>query len=146
MLSFNDFTLKKWSIAPERITAQVNDSIFFTIKSKFPFGKPMVLLPKNIINKKIVQNSKIFSILLGSFFLSLFVFWITCMVQILSPDQKNQEFSREILIANTDNPEDTITISIVCNTPRSKIYQMPLFRFFENCPSIYLIINKILKL
>jgi hypothetical protein len=70
----------------------------------------------------------------------------TLIVQVLSPDEKNQEFSGEIVIANTDNPEDTITISIVCNTPRSKIYQMPLFRFFENCPSIYLIINKILKL
>ena len=44
----------------------------------------MILFTRNTINIKIVQNNRIFNVLLGALFLPLFFSWINCMVQTLS--------------------------------------------------------------
>ena len=41
-------------------------------------------------------------------------------VQVLAPDEKNGNFSGEIVLVNVDDPTDTCTINLVCKTPRSR--------------------------
>jgi hypothetical protein len=67
-------------------------------------------------------------------------------VEVQAPSKKNQEFSGEIVIANVDNPNDIVTINVACNTPRSKVFQTPLFDIIEKFPPIYSIISQLLKL
>jgi hypothetical protein len=67
-------------------------------------------------------------------------------IEVQTPDEKNSDFTGEIFLVNVDNPGDTITISVVCNTPRGKILQMPLLRFLENYPALYSIISQLLQL
>jgi hypothetical protein len=65
-------------------------------------------------------------------------------IEVQTPDEKNSEFTGEIVLVNVNNPEDAVTISVVCNTPRIKVLQTSLFGFLEKYPTIYSIICQIL--
>jgi len=42
------------------------------------------------------------------------------LVEVQAPDEKNKEFTGEIVLVNSDNPDDTCTINLVCKTPKSR--------------------------
>jgi len=44
----------------------------------------------------------------------------TIFVQVKAPDEKNKEFTGEIVLVNSDNPDDTCIINVVCKTPKSR--------------------------
>ena len=65
---------------------------------------------------------------------------ITIDVEVTAPDEKDKEFSGEIVIANSDHPNSTCTIKVSLATPVSKpttvysMFQLFLQRLFERFP------------
>lgn len=58
-------TDKKWSIDPVNITATKKVAMALKVKSRFPAGYEKKSLLKKIKNIQLLQNSNIFSALLG---------------------------------------------------------------------------------
>ena len=61
-------TDKKCSIDPVKTTANKKVAMFCKAKSKLPTGLDRMLLPTKIVNIQLLQNSKIFRVLLGTDF------------------------------------------------------------------------------
>ena len=68
-------------------------------------------------------------------------------VEVKAPDEKNKKFEGEIVLVNSDDPEDTCSISVMLNTPRSReTYNILLLRLFERFPNAFPILRQLLGL
>jgi len=72
----------------------------------------------------------------------------TVEIEVIAPDDQNQQFDGEIKIVNNENPYDFDIIDITLTTPKNKAtYTMPLFlQFLNNHPNLFPIIRYILGL
>jgi hypothetical protein len=73
---------------------------------------------------------------------------ITVDVEVVAPGDKETEFEGEIVLVNSEDPEDTCTIDIALTTPVSQ--ESPIFQFleriFERFPNAFPILRNLLGL
>ena len=70
----------------------------------------------------------------------------TIYVTVVAPEQKNYNFSGEIKIVNTEEPNDYETIGVSLTTSKNKAINQPFFLFLENHPHLFQLLRKILGL
>ena len=70
---------------------------------------------------------------------------ITVTVEVIAPDQQNQQFEGEVKIINSENPEDYCIIDVTLTTPRNRAIQTSLLKFLESYPILYQLLQKFLK-
>jgi len=73
---------------------------------------------------------------------------VTVNVEVIAPDDPKMEFSGEIVLVNSEDPEDTCTIDVSLVTPESQeslLFQV-LERIFERFPNAFPILRHILGL
>jgi len=67
------------------------------------------------------------------------------IVEVKAPETKGK-YSGEIVLVNSDNSEDTCSISISCTVPRSRTsYNTLLQHLFERFPNAFLILRQLLR-
>ena len=70
----------------------------------------------------------------------------TVNVEVVAPDEENEEFSGEVKIINKENESDTCTIDVSLATPRNKAFNIfqPFLRFLEEHPNMFPILRHLL--
>jgi hypothetical protein len=70
----------------------------------------------------------------------------TVQVEVIAPDQQNEEFIGEVKIVNSENPDDYCIIPVSLATPYShQSYMYPLLqRILERFPNAFLILRYVL--
>jgi hypothetical protein len=62
-------------------------------------------------------------------------------VEVKAPDIKNKKFTGEIILVNSDDPNDTCSINVILNTPRFKTMNNPILQFLENHQNLFPILQ-----
>jgi hypothetical protein len=68
--------------------------------------------------------------------------WITVEVEVIAPEEENEEFEGEIVLVNVEDPDDTCTIPVTLVTP----YESPFMQFLEFLMQRFPILRQILHL
>jgi hypothetical protein len=74
---------------------------------------------------------------------------LTILVEVVAPDEKNSEFEGEILVINSNNPDDYEIISVTLATPKNKpfIHNNPLLSWlFERFPNLFPVLRQLWEL
>ena len=69
-------------------------------------------------------------------------------VEVVAPNEKNQQYSGEVKVVNKDDPSDNCTIPVSLATPKNKPFNVfqPFLRFLENYPRMFPILRQLLGL
>ena len=69
------------------------------------------------------------------------------IVEVKAPDDPETEFTGDIVLVNSDDPDDTCTISVSLTTPvNQQVYNHPLLqKIFEQFPNAFTILRLLLK-
>ena len=70
---------------------------------------------------------------------------ITVQVEVIAPNEPNQQFDGEIKIVNTKNSSDFDLIETDLKTPRNKALNSPIYRFFSHFTNLFQILKIILQ-
>jgi hypothetical protein len=73
---------------------------------------------------------------------------LTIYVEVIAPDQQNQEFTGEIKVVNSDDSDDYDIIPVTLNTPKSKTFNFNSFllRFLDQHPNMFHMLRHLLGL
>ncbi len=73
---------------------------------------------------------------------------VTVEVEVVAPEEKNEEFSGEVKVVNLEDPDDFELIDISLATPRNKAFNILLqfLNFLEQHPNLFPIIRHLLGL
>ena len=67
---------------------------------------------------------------------------VTVKVSVVSPEEKNKEFTGEVKIVNKENIDDYEIITVTLSTPRTKIFYLNIFeRILERFPALQILIS-----
>jgi len=70
---------------------------------------------------------------------------VTVEVDVVAPDEQNEEFTGEIKIVNSEDPDDTCTIDVSLATPVNQQVINPLFKIIlERFPNAFPILRYLL--
>ena len=74
--------------------------------------------------------------------------WITVDVEVIAPDDPNEEFTGEVKLVNVMDSSDSCTIDVSLATPRNRAFNIfpPFLRFLEQHPHMFPILRHILGL
>jgi len=67
------------------------------------------------------------------------------LVEVTAPDDPNEVFEGEIVLINSDNPDDTCSINVILITPRSKTINNPFLQFLQSHPNLFPILQKLIQ-
>ena len=73
---------------------------------------------------------------------------VTIEVEVVAPDEKNEEFSGEVKVVNLEDPDDFELIDVSLSTPRNKAFNIFLqfLNFLEQHPNLFPILRHLLGL
>ncbi len=74
--------------------------------------------------------------------------WLTVDVEVVAPDDPNEEFTGEIKLINAADTSDSCTIDVSLATPRNRAFNMNMLflRFLENHPHMFPMLRHMLGL
>ncbi len=72
---------------------------------------------------------------------------ITISVEVVAPNEKNQDFIGEVKVVNSEYSNDYDTITVSLTTPRNKAFNIfqPFLRFLENHPNLFPVLQYLLR-
>ena len=72
--------------------------------------------------------------------------WITVDVEVIAPDDPNEEFTGEVKLVNVLDPSNSCTIDVSLATPRNRAFNINLLflRFLEQHPHMFPILRHML--
>lgn len=71
---------------------------------------------------------------------------VTVDVSVVAPEEKDKEFSGEVIIINRYDANDYCTIQVSLATPKNKAISTPFLNFLENHPHMFPLLRQLLGL
>ncbi|UCF13165.1 MAG: hypothetical protein JSW06_02630 [Thermoplasmatales archaeon] len=71
---------------------------------------------------------------------------VTIEVEVVAPEQQNQEFTGEVKVVNRENNDDFDIIPVLLKTPRNKVIHTLFQRFLQQFPTAFPILRQLLGL
>jgi hypothetical protein len=71
---------------------------------------------------------------------------VTVEVEVIAPDQQNQEFTGEVKVVNRENGNDFDIIPVLLKTPRNRVINTLFQRFLQQFPNVFPILRQLLGL
>jgi hypothetical protein len=72
---------------------------------------------------------------------------ITINVEVVAPDENNKKFTGEVIVINTENPNDFCEINVILNTPKHRVLKINLLipQLLRNFPELLIIFNRFIQ-